>query len=136
MFFRKHRDDGGGTGGIWVRWNYAFSLLLNKKKEEAKNLLIKLQKELFRGRKEPVLLLLCLYLLAAYSEEDRGIQNIVDESSAKLKNRYSPAEWERVMERSKTNIEVVILSKLVSEAGEWLQNYNGQHKESSTDENI
>jgi len=100
----------------WIQWNHAFALMLLKRQEEARVELV----EIARNEKEAVLLLLSLYLLDAYGESDPETGRIVADGKVALKNRFTPTTWQREVERAKDNVEVVILTKLVQEATEWL----------------
>lgn len=100
----------------WIVWNHAFALMLLGRREEARN-------ELIGGAKrerEPILLLLTLYLLDAYGESDEESERVVAEGKEALKGRFTPSSWQREVEKAKENVEVVILAKLIQEAGQWL----------------
>jgi hypothetical protein len=114
-YFLRFIDD-RGKDGEWIRWNYAFALILQGKKPEAEKALIKIP-----GKKiEPVLLLLAIYLLNSINPENKGASEIIDDNKARLKKRFTPVLWAREIERSRNNVQVVILSKLVEEATDWL----------------
>ncbi|MBT3273517.1 MAG: hypothetical protein HN368_10195, partial [Spirochaetales bacterium] len=90
--------------------------ILQGKKPEAEKALIKIP-----GKKiEPVLLLLAIYLLNSINPENKGASEIIDDNKARLKKRFTPVLWAREIERSRNNVQVVILSKLVEEATDWL----------------
>ncbi len=105
-----------GRDGCWIRWNYGFSLILQGKKEEAQNILVSVCGE----KTDPVLNLLAVYLLDSLHLDDRGVATLVEESRGRLRKRYTPALWAKEVERARNNIQVVILSKLVEEATDWL----------------
>jgi len=135
-YFKEQSGKVGGSDGLWMFWNYAFSLLLNSKKDKAREVLITLEQELSKKGKEPTLLLLTLYLLNTFPDEDREIRDIISESGNRLKKRYSSAEWEKILERSRSNIEVVILSKLVNEAADWIREHPAASGEEKTGEDV
>ncbi len=108
--------DGGGKDRDWIEWNYSFSLMFLEEHDKAMTSLKKLA-----GRvKEPVLLLLTIYLLNTYSGSDEEIKALVDSRSAGLVGKFSPALLDDEIGRRKENIVVMILSKLISQASEWL----------------
>lgn len=118
-YFGSLRKSVKGPDKQWMDWNYAFTLLMKEKKEDAKVLLL----EIHNNVKEPVLKLLTVYLLDAFSSIDSEIKKKVVERIREIRKRFSPSEWEREVEKSKNNVEVVILSKLIDEASSWMDNY-------------
>ncbi len=100
----------------WISWNHAFALMLLKRREEARETLVGVA----RRSREPVLLLLSYYLLDAFSNDDPRVERLLEEGKASLKKRFSPILWQKELDRAKDEVEVVLLSKLVQEATEWL----------------
>ena len=100
----------------WIEWNHSFSLVMLKRHVEATNELVGVANR----EKEPVLLLLCIYLLDAFANGNREAERLVTEGKKALKGRFTPATWQRAVESAKDNVEVVILTKLLGEATEWL----------------
>ncbi|HUZ18449.1 MAG TPA: hypothetical protein VMV68_08670 [Spirochaetia bacterium] len=100
----------------WIEWNHAFSLMLLKRREEARAKL----KGVADATKEPVLLLLSIYLLEAFTDSDTELEQTLEHGKNALKRRYSPVAWQKEIESAKENVEVVVLTKLVQEATEWL----------------
>jgi hypothetical protein len=105
----------GGNEGAWIRWNYAFALILNGDTLEAQTALSKLCAE----KLEPVLTLLVIYLLHSLKPEEGKI-GLIEEKRTKLRERFTRARWHNEIERSKGSIQVVVLQKLIEEATEWL----------------
>jgi hypothetical protein len=98
----------------WVRWDHAFSLLQLKRADDARAELHGLA-----GRtKEPVLLLLSLYLLDAAS--GRGGDPETAAARDGLRAAHTPASFEKAMRKSEGNIQVVVLSRLLQDAVQWL----------------
>ncbi len=120
MYFGGLRKSVKGPDKYWMDWNYAFTLLMKQEKEDAKVLL----QEIHGKVKEPVLKLLTVYLLDAFSSVDGEVKKKVVDRIHEIRKRFSPSEWEREVEKSKNNVEVVILSKLIDEAGSWMDNYS------------
>ena len=107
--------DYNGRDGSWLRWSYAFALILGGKKEEAEATLADICKE----KTEPVLMLLSAYLLHSIRPAADHVP-LMEENRARLEKRYTRDQWTREVERSKTSVHVVILQKLIEEATEWL----------------
>ena len=98
----------------WVLWDHAFALMLQKRRDEARGELLRVVK----ASREPVLRLLSLYLLDAFSDGD--VEQVLAEGKTSLKKRFTPSLWQKELERAKDNVQVVILAKLVQESTEWL----------------
>ncbi len=104
----------------WSRWNYAFSLMQLKQFEGAKS-----EYERFiENKTDPILRLLSLYMLNSFPEVDLALQKKIDGSIAEFKKHYSTSKWQGQVERSKSNIQTLIFSKIISDAAEWIFQYN------------
>lgn len=100
----------------WIEWNYAFALMLQQKTEEAKSML----RALAEKSLDPVLMVLTLYLLDAYSASDVEIGKIVSEGKSRIHDKRSYHKWHQEVENSKGNLQVLVLAKLVQDATDWL----------------
>lgn len=100
----------------WINWSYAFSLMLNQESENAKEVLIDLQ----RRTKNDVLALLTLYLLDAFTVSDKQVNNIVLERKKGFQSKYTPEQWNKEVEKNRGNLQVIVLSKLVRDASAWV----------------
>ncbi|HOV63709.1 MAG TPA: hypothetical protein PLG43_07505 [Spirochaetia bacterium] len=111
----------------WILWCYAFALLLLQKHSDAKERLFPLAK----GEKDPLLRLLSLYMLDPFTTDDEEVKACVEEGVAALKKKYTATSWNKVMNRYKENVLVVILSRVIEEATTWLfpENKNQQSKQ-------
>jgi hypothetical protein len=115
LYFQEFLHSTKGNDNRWIQWNYSFALLLQRKKEEAKNTLIGLLDQ----AKDPVLKLLTVYMLDGFSAE-ADIEEKVRNTKEEFRKNYSPGEWEKEVVKAKGNVEVVILAQLVQDATEWL----------------
>jgi hypothetical protein len=104
-----------GRDGAWVRWNYAFALILKGEKEESEVVLAGVCAE----KTEPVLSLLSIYLLHSLKPAP-GRAALVEKGRIRIKGRYTQNQWAREVERSKSSVQIVILQKLIEEATGWL----------------
>jgi hypothetical protein len=100
----------------WVKWNHAFSLLQLKKPDEAKGELANLAESV----KEPVLLLLTLYLLDVLAKDDSAVESKVIAMREQLRSQHTPATFQKSIEKSGGNMQVVVLSRLLQDAVQWL----------------
>ncbi|HEY9595073.1 MAG TPA: hypothetical protein VHE79_11385 [Spirochaetia bacterium] len=100
----------------WVAWNHAFSLLQLKKPDEAQKELAALAEKVH----EPVLLLLTLYLLDVVARTDVELERTVVARRDALKARHTPATFQKAIEKSSGNMQVIVLSRLLQDAVQWL----------------
>lgn len=100
----------------WVRWNHAFSLLQLKSPEEARTELVSLAE----SARDPVLQLLSAYLLDVVSRGDPALEKDVAELRARLRERTTQQELAKTIEKSSGNMEVIVLSRMLRDAAEWL----------------
>jgi hypothetical protein len=100
----------------WVSWNMAFSLVQAKQETEAKAHLL----PLLESGVDPVLRLLALYLLDVLARKDEEAAVRVSAGREQMRARHTRDALRRIVERSGDNIEVVVLSRLLEDAEEWL----------------
>jgi hypothetical protein len=100
----------------WVRWNHAFSLLQLKKPEDARAELV----DLSGSVREPVLLLLVLYLLDVLAKDDEALEARLGEMRETLRASHTPSSIQKAIEKSSGNLQVVVLSRLLQDAVQWL----------------
>ncbi len=102
--------------GDWVRWNHAFSLLQTRKSDEARTELAGLLERV----SDPVLLLLTMYLLDVLARNDEAVESQVAAKRELMKGRHTPDSIRKAIEKSSANIQVVVLSRLLQDASQWL----------------
>jgi len=116
QFFRGLLDSPKVADRDWVRWNHAFSLLQMKKPQEARAEI----ETLVDAVAEPVLLLLALYLLDVLAKDDAALESKVARLRDGLKGHYTPATFQKEIEKAGKNMQVVVLSRLLQDATQWL----------------
>jgi hypothetical protein len=106
----------------WLRFDYGFSLVLQKKYAQATPFL-----EEGSSSRDAVLCLLAAYLLgsvgaaaAGDEREKTALAAKAEAARARLRKRYAIAKWSREVERAKSEVHIVVLSKLIDDAGRWL----------------
>ena len=102
---RRVRDVG------WIIWSYAFARLLDEDRDGAREQLLRIIDSTRNG----VLLLLSAYLLDGLGSERQ------EHLKSDLKKRFTPEKLSSEVERQRSSVQVVILSRLIEEASEWLQ---------------
>jgi hypothetical protein len=100
----------------WVKWNPAFSLLQMKRPEEARAELA----DLAAVVTEPVLLLLVLYLLDVLAKDDSSLEKKLTTMRDELRGSHTEASMQKAIEKSSGNLQVVVLSRLLQDAVQWL----------------
>jgi hypothetical protein len=115
-FFGRLMTGGGVADRDWVAWNHAFSLLQLKRSDEARKELADLSEKV----DEPVLLLLTLYLLDVLARTDAELEAKVAARRDSLKARHTPATFQKAIEKSSGNMQVIVLSRLLQDAVQWL----------------
>jgi hypothetical protein len=100
----------------WVAWNHAFSLLQVRRPDDARGALTSLMDTV----KEPVLLLLTVYLLDVLAKADAELEERIAAARGRLASGQTPASFQALVDKASSNTEVVILSKLVQDAVLWL----------------
>ncbi len=106
----------------WLGFDYGFSLIMQKRIAEARPYV-----EAALSSRDAVLRALAAYILgtlcadAEASEESReSAREKASSARALLRKAFSEARWAKEVERAKGEVHIVILSKLVDEAGRWL----------------
>jgi len=101
----------------WVKFLYAFSLLLNNKREAASDTLLKLCKI----KISPILRLLVIYSLNPFFEIAKNDKFVCVESSRKdLKSKFSREKMNLELERVNNTVLALVLNKFAKQAIEWL----------------
>jgi hypothetical protein len=121
-FFASYLDAKDVESRDWLRFDYGFSLVLQKKAQAALSFL-----EEGTASRDAVLCLLAAYLLGSVGAADAADEAAKAAAVSKaevvrvrLRRRYSSAKWSREVERAKSEVHIVILSKLIDDAGRWL----------------
>ena len=100
----------------WIRWDYAFSLLQGKEIDVAKARFT----ELVREANDPMLVLLSLYMLKSLAGQDEELQELIHSKAEDFRAHNSPDAWKKKVEKAKDNMQVLVLSRIISEAGDWV----------------
>jgi hypothetical protein len=115
-FFRTLLQKPGVAERDWVAWNRAFCLLQMKSQEEARAELTALADRVT----DPVLLLLVTYLLDVLARGQPTLEQKVNELRGRLARGQTRSTFQKHIEKSAGNMQVVVLSKLLSDAVAWL----------------
>jgi len=121
VFLDEFADGKGVENSAWIAFYHAFALVLVKRSLEAAPKL-----EALLSSRDHVLEVLSAYLLgmlcapaAAPAERDRLV-GLAEARRTDLFKRFGSVKWAREVERAKSEIHVVILSRILDEASAWL----------------
>ncbi len=121
-FFASYLDSKDVDSRPWLRFDYGFSLVLQKRPAEALPFL-----EEGASARDPVLRLLAAYLLGsvgAASAKDEAEKSALaakaEAARGRLRKRYPSSRWSKEVDRAKSEVHIVILSRLIDDAGRWL----------------
>ncbi|WP_319561930.1 hypothetical protein [Marispirochaeta sp.] len=104
-----------GEDRPWIVWCYGFSLLLQRRLEDAKIQFLSLREE-----KTPILNLLTAYMLDTCAVQDEEAKQHQVALVAGLRAKYSRADFMKLAEKARTSVHIVVLGKVLDEAIEWL----------------
>jgi hypothetical protein len=124
MFFKGLLEHGNLKEKLWIKWNYAFSLMRLNKNEESKAVF----SEILNEKTDHVLKLLTLYMYFPLVKNNPDEMNNVIFKADEFLNQFSINSWEKYLENEKKNIQAVILSKIVSDASNWVFNLKDLNK--------
>ena len=113
-FFREFLEKKSKENS-WIVWSYGFSLLLQRKLDDAKVQFLGLT-----DLNDPVVALLSAYMLETAGMNDNDALAVKDEMRQNLKTRYSRDTLLKDIEKSRTAVHVVVLGKVLEEAVDWL----------------
>jgi hypothetical protein len=120
-FLAEFADGKGVENPAWLRFYYSFSLVLCKRVDQALPRL-----EAMMGSRDPIMALLSAYFLGtvcAAGAEGTEKQRLAEAASARraeIAGRYNQDRWMREVERAKSEVHIVILSRIIDEATAWL----------------
>lgn len=116
-YFAALAADPRAAGRDWLRWSLAFCRCRRGERDAARQELRALE----GTTREPVLVLLVLYLLATGCGGDAADRERADRGRRALSARYPPSAWRKVVERARSSLEVVVLSRVIEDAEAWMR---------------
>jgi hypothetical protein len=99
---------------IWVRFNHSFALLLQRRTHEARSGFLAFAGE----RMDAVQQLLTGYVLDTIAEEED--REIVRQLRDRFTSGRPEEKWKRELERDRANLQVLVLTKLIADATNWV----------------
>ncbi len=115
-YFGDLKDRPGAAEPAWLRWAYAFGLMLESRHEEARAQLSAVLEE----SRDPLVRALTAHMLEPFGDRDEAIGRKVSETRAALREKYTREKLDREMERQRPNLQVLFLSSRIEEARDWV----------------
>ncbi len=115
QFYGEMKERSNCPEPVWVRWNYGFALILQGKFDEARAVLMSIANE----TRNPVQQLLIAYLLDNVAVHDQSARSVVGKLKSTLQSHYHGDRWERELERHRSDLQVLVLSKMIADASRW-----------------
>ena len=109
-----------GKKGNWIRLLFSFSLVLQKKFESLNKILI----ELCESAKNPIILVLTLYLSKSFTNSDKILKELLIKRRRELLKKYDKSKLLKEVENNKSYVQFVVLNKLIHESLDWLFDLN------------
>jgi hypothetical protein len=120
-FLQPFIDAHGSDNSQWIGFYHAFSLVMQKRAQEAVVPLVR-----YLDSSESVLALLSAYLVgilcspAVDVARQQELQALAEGTRRRLAEHYSALRWARECEKAKGEMHIVILSKILDDASSWL----------------
>jgi hypothetical protein len=121
-FLKPYLEAKGVDSRDWLRFDYAFSLVLQRRFSDAAPYLREAA-----SSHDAILSLLSAYLLgslvaaaAATEAEKTELRALADATRSRLRKRFPGQRWNREVERAKSEVHIVVLTKLIDDACRWL----------------
>lgn len=120
-FLSEFVDGRGVDNAQWLLFYYGFVQVMREHFDEATPHL-----RATVSSKDPVLAAMSAYILgslcavAARPEDRQGLIDVAEAVRSRLARSYDATKWAREAERAKGEVHIVILSRILDEAGGWL----------------
>jgi hypothetical protein len=115
-YYGEFIDSSHGEDRDWIRWNYAFALMLQQQLDEAREIL----EDLCHRSKPGVISAVSAYLLSAYAQDSSDAVDLSNETRTAINSRMSRKEWNKKVDKARSELHVLVLSKLLQDVEEWL----------------
>lgn len=115
-YYGEFRGAVGGEEGQWIEWCYGFALMLQTRVDEARTVLASLAEATRPG----VLAGLNAYLLDSLANADESLRGLAERERCRIVETVPHARWKGLVERRRSDLYVLILTRLVRDAETWL----------------
>ncbi|MFP4151522.1 MAG: hypothetical protein ACLFR8_12445 [Alkalispirochaeta sp.] len=124
-YFGEFAGQSGVSDAEWLRWSHGFGLMLEGKNDEAREIF----HSLIDDERDPIIRALSAYLLEAYAGSDPAERERIDRCKEQITSEKAGNEWDRIVEKAREDLYVLILTKLLRDVRVWLY---GERDETTT----
>jgi len=121
-YFGEFAGDSSVSDTEWLQWSRAFGLMLAGRNDEAREIFHSLIDE----DREPIVRALSAYLLEAYAGDDPAERERIDRCKREITSGKTEKEWDRLVEKARGDLYVLILTKLLRDVRTWLYGGSGE----------
>jgi len=118
-FFGRLLASSATSNPNWIRWNYGLSLIQQNQLEVGQEQFMKLLEE----DKDLILYLLTLYILKSFVPSNPDLKDKIEAGIHKITGKYNVYTWQKLVETQKSNVQVLVLSRIIDQATSWLFGY-------------
>lgn len=115
-YYGEFVESASGRTKEWLRWSFAFGRMLEQRPQDARGAL----DDLCDNASDPIVRALSGYLLEAYAQKDEHERQRIDACRNAMTSSHSVTEWDALVEKARSDLYVLILSKLLRDVREWL----------------
>ncbi len=113
----------------WVRFLYAFGLLMKQRHSEGREELLAVAK----STRDPILQLVTVYTLEPFKSSDDEVLSLISAERRRLAEKYSRQDFRKEVDKRRENIVVLVLSRLIDDSLDWL--YSEEESRKASPEN-
>ncbi|KGE73643.1 hypothetical protein [Spirochaeta lutea] len=115
-YYGQFISDSGDVSDPWILWNYSFGLLMKGERDQAK---AHLRRAYQQAGRDAVLKLLSVYMLDSFRQDDPEVNTLVGDFLDWLTGRYSLEQWIEKTKKTRDNLQLFIIQRIVTEASRW-----------------
>lgn len=110
------RRYGSSEDAYWIEWGYAFGLLLQERVDEGRAVL----REIVQSAPAGLVRAVSLYLLSPNKGSERDATSETERWRRELAREMPREVWTKQVERERSELHMLVLSKLLRDVEEWL----------------
>ena len=115
-YFGGIKDSPRVAEPMWIRWAYAFGLMLDSRRDEARTEL----SAVLEDSRDPLLRSLTAHMLQPFGDRDDRVRGLVHDTRVSIRSKYTRDRLDRELERQRANLQVLFLSPRIEEARDWV----------------
>ncbi len=115
-YYAEFVDSASARDADWLKWHYAFALMLQQKLPTARQIL----EDLCSRLKPGVLLAVSAYLLDSYGRSEASAADVVETARKRIVADMTRKEWRKRVDGERNELHVLVLSKFLRHVEDWL----------------